>query len=325
MKGEIIMTTMKAFIERHPLPTYFALTFLVSWGGVLLVIGGPGGIPGTPEQIERLLPLVYPAMLAGPSAAGILLTGFVYGRTGFREVLSRLFRWRVSARWYAVALLAAPLLAAAILFALLLTSPVFLPGIFTTDDKASVLLIGIAVGLGVGIFEELGWTGFAIPRLRLRYGVLGTGLIVGVLWGAWHFLLFFWTSGTSSGALSPALLLPAVLFCVGVGPVYRVLMVWVYNRTGSLLVAILMHAGLTGGVALILMPLATGVPLMTFYLVLIAALWVVVAAVSVAGGGQLSRRPLRKLAAGKWRGVWTFHPALLPNSSFQRQKGGGKR
>ena len=66
----------------------------------------------------------------------------------------------------------------AVLFALL-TSPVYLPGIFITDDKATVLLSGIA-GLTAGIFEELGWTGFAIPRMRLRYGVLGTGSS----WGA---------------------------------------------------------------------------------------------------------------------------------------------
>src|SRR4030067_33659 len=70
-------------------------------------------------------------------------------------------------------------------FALSLPSPVFLPGIFVSDDKASLLLSGITAGIMVGIFEELGWTGFAIPTLRLRYGVLTTGLIVGFLWGAW--------------------------------------------------------------------------------------------------------------------------------------------
>lgn len=70
------------------------------------------------------------------------------------------------------------------LLTLSLTSTEFLPGVFTTDDKASLLLFGIVAGLAVGIFEELGWTGFAIPRLRLRYSVFGTGLTVGVLWGA---------------------------------------------------------------------------------------------------------------------------------------------
>ena len=221
------MTAIKAFITRHSVLTYYALTFALSWGSVLIVVG-PGGILGTKELSEALLPFVYLAMLIGPSVAGILLTGLVDGRAGFREFLSRLLRWRVGARWYAVALLTTPLLAASVLFALLLTSPVFLPGIFASDDKASLLLSGIAVGLVAGIFEELGWTGFATPGLRLRYGVLTTGLIVGVLWGAWHFLVAFWGSGNFSGAFSLPLFLPQFLFYVGVLPAYRVLMVWVY-------------------------------------------------------------------------------------------------
>ena len=67
---------------------------------------------------------------------------------------------------------------------------------FTVSDKPILFLMGIAVGLVAGIFEELGWTGFAVPTLlRLRYGVLGTGLIVGVLWGAWHLPINFWEAG----------------------------------------------------------------------------------------------------------------------------------
>ena len=268
---------------------YYALTFAISWGGILLVIGGPGGIPATPKQFERLLPFMFLPMLAGPSVAGILLTGLVHGRAGLREFLSRLLRWRVGARWYAVALLTAPLLMTASLLALLPTFGLLLPGIVTTNDKASLLLVGMAAGLGAGIFEELGWTGFAIPKLRLRYGVLTTGLIVGVLWGAWHFLVNVWSSGDSSGALSLALFLPSFLFSVGVLPAYRVLMVWVYDRTGSLLVAMLMHLSLATG-NIIFVPLAiSGVPFVTWVFILTAALWVVVAAVAVANGGQLSR------------------------------------
>jgi membrane protease YdiL (CAAX protease family) len=289
------MKTIMAFVKNHPVLAYFALTFAISWGGVLLVIGGPGGIPGNPEQFETLLPVVLLALLAGPSVAGILLTGLVDGRAGFRDLLSWLLRWRVGVRWYAVALLTAPLLMTAIPLALSLLFPEFLPGIFTTDDKASLLLLGIAAGLVAGIFEELGWTGFAMPRLRLRYGVLTTGLIVGVLWGAWHFLVNFWSSGSPSGGLSLVLLLHSVLFSVGILPAFRVLMVWVYDRTGSLLVAMLMHVSLTTS-NVIFVPLATGVPLVTWSLVLAAATWVVVGAVAVANHGQLSRQPLPRMA-----------------------------
>jgi hypothetical protein len=64
-----------------------------------------------------------------------------------------------------------------------------------------------------------------------------------MLWGAWHFCVNFWASGVPSGAISLAIFLPAWLFGILVGQLtaYRVLMVWVYDRTGSLLVAILMH------------------------------------------------------------------------------------
>ncbi len=70
------MTTIRAFINRHPLLAYFALAFAISWGGFLMVVG-PGGFPGTQEQLGTLLPFVAWAMLAGPSVAGILLTGLV--------------------------------------------------------------------------------------------------------------------------------------------------------------------------------------------------------------------------------------------------------
>jgi len=287
------MSTIMSFIKRHPVATYYALTFAISWGGILIVVG-PGGIPGTREEFERLLPVVLLALLAGPSVAGLLLTGLVHGRGGLRELLSRLLRWRVGVCWYAVALLTAPLLMTAIPLALSLLFPEFLPGIFTTDDKASLLLMGIAAGLIGGFLEELGWTGFAIPRLRLRYGVLTTGLIVGFLWGAWHLLMNFWTSGSPSGALSLALLLHSVIFSVGILPAYRVLMVWVYDRTGSLLVAMLMHFSLIVS-NVILVPLAiAGATGPTWSLVMAAALWVVVAAVAVANRGQLSRQPLSR-------------------------------
>jgi membrane protease YdiL (CAAX protease family) len=266
------MKTIASLIKRHSVLIYFALTFAISWGAIFVVVG-PGGIPVTADQIVVL----GMAMLLGPSVAGILLTGFASGREGFRALVFRLLRWRVSARWYAVTLLIAPLSTAAVLLALSLFSPEFLPVIFTSDDKANLLLTGIVAGFMVGFFEELGWTGFAAPRLRLRYGVLTTGLIMGLLWGAWHFILF-WESGSFSGALSLALLLGRLFSWL---PAYRVLMVWVYDRTGSLLVAMLMHVSLVASTVIVEPPL-TGETLLTYILVRAAVLWIVVAAVAVA-------------------------------------------
>ncbi len=70
------MMTIKAFMTRHPVATYFALTFAISWGGLLTVVG-PGGFIGTTEPTNTQLPLVFLAMFGGPTVAGLLLTGLV--------------------------------------------------------------------------------------------------------------------------------------------------------------------------------------------------------------------------------------------------------
>jgi GNAT superfamily N-acetyltransferase len=106
------VATLNASMKWWPLLVYYALAFAISWGGVLMVVG-PRGISGTAAQFEALLPFVVLAMLAGPSVAGILSTGLFHGEAGFRELRSQLLKWRVGARWYAIALLAAlPLVAA---------------------------------------------------------------------------------------------------------------------------------------------------------------------------------------------------------------------
>lgn len=287
------MSATLDFIKRHAVLTYFALTFAISWGGALLVVV-PGGIPGTREQVEALLPFVVLALLAGPSATGVLLTGLVEGRAGLRELRSRLLRWRVGRRWCAAALLTAPVLMLSILLVLSCFSREFLPGISVSEDKAALLRFGIAVGLGAGVFEELGWTGFAVPRLRLRYGVLATGLLVGFPWALWHLLPAVWLSGTVSGDLSlTSYLLDPFLFLVA----FRVLLVWVYDRTGSLLWAMLMHVSLTTSTRILGPPAIAGVPLMTFDLVWALLLWILIAAVAAANRGRLSRQALRVGAA----------------------------
>jgi membrane protease YdiL (CAAX protease family) len=277
-----------SFVKRHPALTYFVLTFAISTSGILILVSR-GGMP-----IDRLALSTAVALFAGPSVAGLLSTGLVYGRAGLREFLSRLLRWRVGAQWYAIAILTTPLLATPILLVLSLLSSEFLPAIVTTSDKAVLLLLGIVVGLIGGVLEELGWTGFAVPTLRRRYGVFAVALIVGAMWAVWHVPITFFASVSPSGAVSLPLFVPPLFFYGGVLPVYRVLMVWVYDRTGSLLVATLMHVSLAASTFVILLPPATGVPLITYYLVLAAALCVVVAA--VAKGGHLSREPLRPAA-----------------------------
>lgn len=273
------MSSINTFIMRHPVATYFALTFAISWGGVL-ILGAPYGMPTTSEQFAKVWVIVFIPYFLGPSMASLLLTGLLYGREGLRGLLSRLVKWQAGIRWYAAALLTAPLLVMLILFLLSLASSEYLPAIVTANDKIAVVLMGTLVGLiEGGLLEELGWTGFAVPKLKQQYSLFATGLIVGVLHAVWHFLPTFWGSGDSSGVFDLLLFLPPCLFYIGVLPAYRVLMVWVYDRTASLLVAILMHASLTASTLFILSPAARGVPLMIYYIVLTAMVWAVVAVV----------------------------------------------
>jgi uncharacterized protein len=292
------MKTIKAFIKGHPLLSFYALAFAITWGGLIMAVGGPSKILGSPDLLGTRFAFVMLAWLAGPSVASVLMTGIVYGRKGLRDLFARMTRWHVGARWYAVALLTAPLLVTAILFALSLSSPDYLPTILTTSDKGALLLQGIVGTFVGGIFEELGWTGFATPTLlrRMRYGVLATGLFVGVLWGVAHLPLYYWgASGDLSGAFLLAVVAANVLAWF---PPYRVLMVWVYDRTESLLLAMLMHGSATG--SLVILASLAGMALFTFLLAFGAVLWVVVGAVALAKGGRLSRQTrqlLRRRAA----------------------------
>jgi uncharacterized protein len=293
------MSTIKAFVTRHPVPVYFAATFAISWGTALAAIGGSGGMRGTTPGSDPRFVYALIAMLAGPSVTGILLTALVYGRTGLIEFRSRLLKWRVAVAWYAVALLTAPVLMTATLLALSFTSPAFLPGIVTSDQAASILLIGLAVGLSAGVFEELGWTGFATPTLRRRYRVVATGLIVGIWWSAWHLLPNVWSSRAASGELAMSVFLATTALGVFVGylTAFRVLMVWVYEQTESVFVAMLMHASFTSSL-LILNPVGlSGMHLVVYSFALAAAVWFVVAVVAVANRQRRSQASVRTRAA----------------------------
>jgi hypothetical protein len=112
------------------------------------------------------------------------------------------------------------------------------------------------------------------------------------MWAAWHVPVTFLSTVSPSGAVSWSLFLPPLFFYAAVLPAFRVLMVRVYDRTGgSLLVAMLMHTSLAASTFVVLLPPATGVALIAYYLMLVAVLWVVIGAIALANHGHLSRQP----------------------------------
>ena len=221
---------MRRFVERHPLVVYFALAFVISWGGLLWTAGGPGGIPVAPGRVDALLPGMILSVLAGPSIAGILLVGLVDGRAGLRAFGSRLLLWRVEARWYLWALLTAPLLMTALLLALSMASPVFLPGIVTSPEPAFFLLSASRWGCLRASSRSWGGPALPCPGCVGDTAFPGAGLVLGLLWALWHVLPAVWLSGAASGRLAlTSYLLDPFLYLV----VFRVLMVWVYDHMGE--------------------------------------------------------------------------------------------
>jgi len=264
---------MNAFIRKHPVFTYYVLTFVISWGAILLAVG-PGGFLST-TATSPAFPLVGVAALLGPSVAGLLATGLVGGKAGYRDLFSDLRRWRVGWRWYAVALLTAPLATLVTLALLSLATTPMVPGILTADDKAALLLTGVSTGLLVPVFEEVGWTGFATPRLLERHGIVATGILMGLLWGAWHLPLFA-GSVAAAGEVPPALFLGTMLFSWLVP--YRVLMVWAYARTRSVLLGMVMHVPIVVSQYVLNPEGISGKPLFLSLIVYSVALWLLVAA-----------------------------------------------
>jgi membrane protease YdiL (CAAX protease family) len=279
------MSTIEVVIKRHSVLIYFALVFVLSWGGAFFILG-PGGFPPSGEEFENLGVVFYIAILAGPCLAGVLLTSIVDGRPGLRELLARLRRWRAGSRWYAVALLPAFVMTATALLLSLVSSD-FRPAILNSNDRAGIVMRALGPALLVGSFEEIGWTGFAVPHLRSRHSILTTGLAIGVVWGAWHFPLF-WERDSFSATLPLALLLTRLFSWL---PPFRVLLVWVHDRTQSLPVVMFMHA-LVSFISITLShETLTGAILLTSLLVSAVTMWLLLAAVAAANRWRLSRQP----------------------------------
>ena len=173
-----------------------------------MVLGGPGEISSQPTTAP-FLPMYF-VTVAGPFLSGILMTGLCDGMQGYRDLLSRLLKWRVPYQWYLAALVVAPLTVFPALFALILTSPQYLPGIFDTGDNQVAAMFGLSnskialslfvliLGLFNGFVEELGWTGYLTPRLKFQHHTITSGLGLGIMWGLWH--LFSNYVGSASGA-----------------------------------------------------------------------------------------------------------------------------
>jgi len=260
---------LNTLLRRNAVFAYFVLAFAIAWGGIVLILGVDGLQPAASPSMQTVL-LVFLAMLIGPSLTGSALTALLDGKKGMSELLARWRQWQAPPQWYA--LLTTTILLLVIDGLLSLVSPGFTPRLIASSDKLTIVGFALVIGVLAGFFEEIGWSGFATPRLLKQHGVLTAGLILGVLWGTWHLLADYWGNAGAYGALYP---LRGLLWVVTL-TAYRVLMVWVYSKTASLSLMQLMHASFTGGQAL-WEPTLAPTDYLLWYGIFAAALWVLFA------------------------------------------------
>ena len=214
-------------VERWSLHVFILLTVMISWPtwGVLAVY-----------DLEPGLNLAGGLWLLGglgPPIAAVVVVALSEGISAVRQLLARLVMWRVERRWYAVAILlpGTVVIAALIIDGLWYDVSTPLPSFGLLPLFIGSIVANMLIGGGL---EEIGWRGFALPRLQIEYSALTASLLLGVVWIAWHAPLFV-VPGAIQAELSP---LPFLIQGIALAVVFT----WLYNSTrGSLVLVVLLH------------------------------------------------------------------------------------
>jgi len=255
-----------SLLKRRPITSYFVLTFAISWTAAFAVVA-PKLLRGGPiPKLSGIL--MFPAMLLGPLVSSILLTGLLEGAAGIRKLFASIVRGRPGVGWYGV-LLIPPAAVLGILFAL--------KSFVSSDFSPNHFFAGVAFGIPAGLVEEIGWTGFAFPRMQAKLGTVKAGVLLGLLWSAWHLpVIDFLGAASPHRAYLPLFFLS---FAVAMTAM-RVLIGWIYQNTQSLLLAQLMHISSTGALVIFGPFQVTPGQETAWYLAYGILLWMVVTAVS---------------------------------------------
>jgi uncharacterized protein len=236
-------------MKKRPLLAYFIFVFIWVWALAAIYFLFQTQLTALFGEMSGSNPF-FILVVWGPNIGALTISAVNGGWKAITDLLRRFIIWRVGLRWYLFVLFGLP--AIGLLAALLAGTLSF--GIFSQTSTFLALLVNLVVTGPLG--EELGWRGFALPRLLQRYNPLTASLILGCLWGLWH-LPAFLASGTPQTGLSfPAFVLGAV--------VLTFITTWVFIHTrGSVLMSALIH--LMANFSLT----ALGAPLSTYSLLLL--------------------------------------------------------
>jgi len=218
-----------SWIDRHRLVSFLVITYAFTWSvqAAILATGM--------EPTWTLSILIGFGAFGPPVGAGVV----VWASGGsLRKWLSQVVRWRIGARWWAMAIFL-PLLILAVGSALfvVLGGPVDFDSFPFVGIYIFVMAWGIIWGGGQ---EELGWRGFMLPLLQEKYSALVSSLVVGVAWAGWHLPLFLNANTTHGGWSLSQQAIWMVTILTG-----SILWTWMYNSTeGSVLAVAVFHAGI---------------------------------------------------------------------------------
>ena len=261
-----------------------ALTFV---GALLLTLGGLN-LDQTPRSLSTLPLLVACILLTAyaPTLAALLVEARA---GGVGTLLRQVATWRVGLAWYALVLVG-PIVVIVLADLIYVVSGGGPPAAWVALPS-SLAFVGPLVAGSLG--EELGWRGFAQPRLQTRYGALWASVIIGIIWGTWHLWPVMLPGGLADLTVSD--LAQTYIRLISTAIIYA----WIYNSTnGSLFLVMVAHAGHNFAMELVPIP-ADGVH---FVPVIVALLYLAVAtAIVLIAGPRTLSRPVIKTWAGTRR------------------------
>jgi uncharacterized protein len=273
-----------------PLIRFFLATYVVSWAcfaAAASIRVGPGSASASLAGLRGPLALLG---TFAPALVALVLTARAEGRAGTLGLLRRIIQWRVGAPWYvfAVGYMAVVKLAVALVYRVATGGwPRF------GQEAWYIVAMAIVLSTPVQAGEELGWRGYALPRLAARLGLARASILLGFIWACWHLPFFFIPGADKFGQSFPVYALQVTALSVAVA--------WLYWRTQqSLLLVMLMHSAVnqTLGIVPSTFPHATHV----FGLSASLVGWMTVALLWIGGAYFLVRMRAAELG-NDWRGT----------------------